>query len=200
LKEDNMRRLIATGTGIALLLLLAACAEKKPAGPLPSGTLAENTVTVTATVEKIDLKTRHVTLRGPDGKVNTLKVPEEVRNLPQVKVGDQVVATYYESLAFEVRKAGTAQPGVVAATDAARAEPGQRPGAAAANAVTVTATITDIDKKNGTVTITGPGGDSVTVKARNPANLDRISKGDLVDITYTEALAVSVSPVPKPGY
>jgi hypothetical protein len=32
---------------------------------------------------------------------------------------------------------------------------------------------------------------------RNPANLDRVDEGDLVDITYTEAMAVSVERVEK---
>jgi hypothetical protein len=58
--------------------------------------------------------------------------------------------------------------------------------------VTVTAMITAIDRKAHTVTLTGPKGDSKTVKAQDPRNLDLIQAGDLVDITYTQALAVSV--------
>ena len=58
-------------------------------------------------------------------------------------------------------------------------------------------TITGIDKKKGTVTLTGPEGESFDVKVLNPANLDRVDEGDLVDITYTEAMAVSVERVEK---
>jgi Cu/Ag efflux protein CusF len=163
---------------------------------LPSGTLAEGSVTMTATVEKVDLKTRRVTLIGADGKPHTITVPESVRNLAQVKKGDVVAAIFQESLAFEVRKKGTAEPGVAVATGGARAEPGQRPAAIGANAVTVTATITAIDKRAGTVTITLPDGESSTVKAKNPANLDLVRTGDLVDITYTEAVAIAVEPAP----
>jgi Cu/Ag efflux protein CusF len=150
--------------------------------------------TVAATVTKIDLKTRKVTLRGDDGKSRTIKVPEEVRNLPQVKVGDQVVVGYYESIAYQVKKKGEGTVGVVVAEDATRAKEGEKPGAAGAQAVTVTAKIDEIDKKNGTVTLQGPEGDVAVVKVRDPSNLDRVAVGDLIDITYTEAVAVTVEP------
>jgi len=53
-----------------------------------------------------------------------------------------------------------------------------------------------VDLPNGTVTLTGPRGNSQTVKATNMANLRKVQVGDLVDITYSEALAVSVEPAP----
>jgi Cu/Ag efflux protein CusF len=177
------------------LLALAAC--KSQSGPLPSGMLAENIVTVTAKVEKIDQKTRHLTLGLPDGRSQTIVVPEEVRNLPQVKKGDQVAARYYESVAFEVKPAGSGEPGVAVASGGKRAELGQMPAAVGAQTTTVTTTITAIDRKAGTVTLTDPDGDATTVKVRNPANLDLIKRGDLVDITYTQAVAISVERVEK---
>jgi len=89
--------------------------EKEPAAPAkaqkPTFEKTE-VVTVTATVEAIDQATRMVTLKGPKGNTVTFKAGEEVRNLPQVKVGDQVVAKYYESLADRGKKAGEATPGV----------------------------------------------------------------------------------------
>lgn len=180
------------------LLALAACqSQSGPTGPLPSGTLAENVVTVTATVEKIDQKARMLTLGLPDGRSQTIAVPEEVRNLPQVQKGDQVAARYYESVAFEVKPAGSGEPGVSVASGGKRAELGQMPAAVGAQTTTITATISGIDKKAGTVTLTDPDGQDATVKVRNPANLDRIKKGDLVDITYTQAIAISVDRVEK---
>ncbi len=52
------------------------------------------------------LDKRIVTLKGEDGVVSDLKVGKEVRNLAQVKKGDQVVATYHEAIAYEVFKPG----------------------------------------------------------------------------------------------
>ena len=77
------------------------------------------------------------------------------------------------------------------------AQPGQRPGGQVGSSVTLTTTITAIDLANGTVTLTGPQGNSRTIKAANPDNLRKVQVGDLVEITYSEALAVSVTPVAK---
>ena len=53
------------------------------------------------------------------------------------------------------------------------------------------------DLANGTVTLKGPQGNSRTMKARDPKNLQKVQVGDLVDITYTEAVAVRVRPSPQ---
>jgi hypothetical protein len=58
----------------------------------------------------------------------------------------------------------------------------------------ITARVTAIDTQKGTVTLRGPSGRDLTVKARDPANLKKVGVGDLVDISYTEALAVAVRP------
>jgi len=193
----------------ACAALVAACASSQPAAtapasqamaqpaaaapaPVVSGTVGEQTETVTATVQKVDLKNRRVTLKGPDGEVKTITVGEEARNLPQVKKGDKVVVTYYESVAYDVVKAGEASPGVQVSEGAERAEPGQKPGAAAKRATTVTATITAIDKSAQTATLRGADGKSVTVKVKDPSKLDKVVVGDLVRLTYTEALAIKV--------
>jgi hypothetical protein len=162
------------------------------AAPLPSGTVGQNIVTITAKVKAIDHKTRHVTLQRPDGSVVKFVAGDEVRNLAQVKVGDELSVTYYESLAFEVKKPGDAVPGAAMAEEAGRAKLGEKPGAASARAVTITSTIAAIDKAAMTVTLKAADGEMTTIKARNPDNLNRVVVGDLVEITYTEALAISV--------
>jgi Cu/Ag efflux protein CusF len=91
-----------------------------------------------------------------------------------------------------VKKPGDAVPGASVAATADRAELGEKPGATGARVTTVTATIAGIDKSAGTVTLKGPEGNLTTIKARDPQNLNRVSVGDLVQITYTEALGISV--------
>jgi Cu/Ag efflux protein CusF len=183
-----------------LALIASACTQATTPAPRPleapaevlSGTVAEGAATVTATVRKIDLKKRRVTLEGPDGKTVTVKVPEAARNLAQVKVGDEVVVAFYESIAYEVKKPGEASPGVAVAEEAGRSEPGEKPGGFAAEAVTVT--ITAIDRANSTVTLELPDGETDTVKVRDPSRLEGVEVGDLVELTYTEAVAISVVP------
>ena len=78
-----------------------------------------------------------------------------------------------------------------------RAKPGEKPGGVVAGEVTVTATIEAIDKKAQTATLKGPNGRSITVKAQDPKNLERVKVGDEVVITYTEAVAISVTAAKK---
>ncbi len=80
-------------------------AEAKKAGKKPS-VKKERTTHITATVEAIDLETRVVTLKGPKGDLFDFTAGEQVKNLPQVKVGDLVDITYYESVAVKVYKPG----------------------------------------------------------------------------------------------
>ena len=151
----------------------------------------ENLVKVTATVEAIDLTNRVVTLKGPKGNVFDLKVGEQAKNLPQVKVGDQVVAQYYESIVVQLAKPGA--PGGTTASQAAEsAKAGQMPGGAVASRVTVTATIVDISPKKTYVTLKGPEGKTMDVKVKDPKNLEGVKAGDQIEITYIEALAIAV--------
>ena len=96
--------------------------------------------------------------------------------------------------AWQVKAAGSGTPGVSADTNITTSKPGDKPGGTAGRTVTVTTTITNIDLANGTVTLTGPNGGRQTIKARDPENLKKVKVGDLVDITYTEAVAISVKP------
>ena len=156
----------------------------------------ERMAVMTATVQAIDLNTRIVTLKGPKGEVRDIKVGEEAVNLPQVKVGDLVTVKYYESLAIEVIKPGTVS-GAGEQSAIVRAKPGEMPGGMAARQSTVTATVTAIDKKKGTITLKGPEGKTVVAKAENPKNLEKVKVGDELMITYTEALAISVEKAKK---
>jgi hypothetical protein len=180
----------------AVLLLAALAAGCAHQNQMPSGRI-EDVVKARATVTAIDMPNRVVTLKGEKGDVIVLEVPEAVRNLAQVRVGDEVITSYTEAVAWQVKPAGQGTPGMSSKDSMTTAEPGARPGATVGRTVNVTATITAIDLANGTVTLTGPGGNSQVIKARDPANLKKVKVGDLVDITYTEAVAISVQPVAK---
>ncbi|MGA2404168.1 MAG: hypothetical protein ABSG91_21100, partial [Syntrophobacteraceae bacterium] len=151
-------------------------------------------VTVQATVEAIDLENRVVTLKGTKGTDFDISVGEKVKNLPQVKVGDKVTAKYYEAIAVRVLKPG--ESGVIAGETGgvATAKPGEKPGGIAGHEITISAKVEAIDKKMPSVTLIGPAGRSVTVQVENPKNLKKLKVGDQVEITYTEAVAISVKP------
>jgi len=176
---------------------LVFAGEQAPATEKPLSVKKEQVVTAIATIEAIDLQKRVVTLKGPKGNVFDITVGEQARNLPQVKVGDQVEVKYYESLALRLVKPGEGVAGVQETSALARAKEGEKPGGMAGRQVTLTATITAIDKKKQKVTLKGPEGKTITVKAENPENLKKVKVGDEIEITYTEALAISVEKAKK---
>jgi Cu/Ag efflux protein CusF len=133
-----------------------------------------------------------ITLRGSDGNETTFRVDDQVKNLPQVRKGDMVTAVYRRALAFRLQKPGEKGHGTKSASGIATARPGEKPAAVGAEAHQTTTTITKIDRKANEVTLRGPKGRSMTVAVEDPTVLDRVKKGDKVEVTYTEAVAVSV--------
>jgi hypothetical protein len=167
--------------------------EMKPTGK-PGAVVAEG-VSITATVEAIDYDKRTVDLKGPKGKVVTLKVGPEAKNFNQVKVGDKVRARYYDATAIYVRK--PTDPPFAEETKAVQvAPPGGKPGAVAVNTTEMTARVEDIDYKTRTVTLRGPQQKTATVKVdKRVKRLNEVKKGDEIVIRHTEAVAIDVNPV-----
>jgi hypothetical protein len=165
----------------------------------PGRAVAAREVKLSARVVGIDKATRTVTLKGPKGNVVDVVAGDEVRNFDQIKLGDLVVARYVQALSLELRKT---KAGVREATEreaAARAQPGERPAGAVARQVTALADVIDVNPKNKTITLKGPKGNVVTLDVHNPDQFKVVKKGDQVEVVYTEALALSVEPAPKPA-
>ena len=144
-------------------------------------------VTVRGTISAIDKDNRTVTLKGPKGRTITLDVNDPAK-LDVLKVGDPVVGTYIEAIAIEVKKAGSAARGAAVEERRVGSKPGENPAGAMARQVSVTATITAVNKQ----AIKGPQGNVETIKVKDAANLANVKAGDLVEITYTQALAVAL--------
>ena len=159
------------------------------------GTVARMS-TVRATVESIDAANRQLTLKGPRGNVFPLTVDPQVRNLEQVKVGDQVVVRYFESLSLTLKKDGKELRGSNTQTDAVRTPAGERPGGAVAREVEVTADVIAVNAKTQTVTLKGPK-HTVDLKIPDKGQFKLVKVGDQVQAVYTEALAVGVEPAAK---
>ena len=181
--------------GIGLPAVQASEESSAAAGDRPEMGAA-SLVTLSATVAAINQETREVTLKDADGKEIAITVGEGVKNLAQVKVGDQVQVAYYESVNVEVLSPDQAEPEAAAISALEAAAPGQKPAGAMTSELSVVATIEAIDKDGETVTLKGPEGNTRTVKVRNPANLEKVALGDRVMITLTRAVAVDVTAAP----
>jgi hypothetical protein len=164
---------------------------KTKAGEKP-GALIVDEMSVTAVVKTVDHAKRTVTLLLPDKKEKTFTVGKEAVNFPQVKVGDEVKASYIESVAVFVNKPGE-KPAAGEATTVALAPKGAKPGALVANTQKITAKVTALDHKTRVVTLTGPEGNSLTFTVGpDVKRLDEIKVGDTISLSYTEALMVDV--------
>jgi hypothetical protein len=154
---------------------------------------------VSAQVVSIDKATRTVTLKGPQGNTVDLVAGDEVKNFDQIKLGDFVVARYLQSLTLELKKTKVKAGEPTVREEAVRARPGERPAAAGAREVTAIADVIGVDPKKSTITLKGPRGNVVTLNVQNPDQFKVVKKGDQVEVTYTEAVALSVEPAPKPA-
>ncbi len=177
----------------ALLLFSAPCwsAESAVAMDRPSMSTTQ-TVIVTAQVEAINHETREVTLLGPEGKSVSFVASEDARNLKQVEVGDIVVAEYLQTMSIEVFANDGYEPNAGNLVVAGRSEEGEMPALTAIDAIVVTATLEEINLENNTFKLKGPTGVIQEYEAMDPENLTKVLIGDLVVITYTEAVALSV--------
>lgn len=151
-------------------------------------------VAIRARVSAVDLATRRVTIQDASGGEATFYADEAVKNLPQVRVGDELVGELAQSVVLELRAptqaeldAGTAILDVVAT-----AEPGQRPAGHYVRQIRALLTVDAIDKEAGTATLRGPAGNALAIPARDRRNLDRVRVGDTVVATYTESLRLEV--------
>ena len=156
-------------------------------------------VELSAQVVSIDKATRTLTLKGPEGKAQDVVAGDEVKNFDQIKLGDFVVARYLQALTLELKKTKVAAGDVTVREDAARANSGERPAVAGSRQVTAIADVIGVDPKKSTITLKGPRGNVVTLDVQNPDQFKVVKKGDQVQVTYTEALALSVEPAPKPA-
>jgi Cu/Ag efflux protein CusF len=174
--------------------LAAAGASSFAFAQAPKPVQESDVVTVTATIEAIDQAHRRVTLKGEKGRVVTVNVPPEVERFSSMKVGDVVTARYIESVAVRL-----VQPGETAPPDAAldlgvTKRPGEKPGATIANKIDVKVKVQAIDKATPALTVETPSGNSLSFKVKDPKRLEKLKVGDEINVTYTEALLLTVDP------
>jgi hypothetical protein len=79
----------------------AAVAARTPA-PLPGGIVAHRVAAVVE-ITKVDRQNRQVTVRGPNGQIDTIHVdPAMEVDLAKLKKGDKIKAEYTEAVAISV--------------------------------------------------------------------------------------------------
>jgi hypothetical protein len=176
------------GVGLGLLMALASAAPAAAAPPIESRTTHE-----TVTVTSLDRTNRTMTLQNADGETKTIDAPAEMRSYDTLKVGDKIDIDYYESIAVSLLPTGT-KPSVSESSSMNRMAQGVAGGS---REMTVSATVIAVDPRKNKVTFKGPQGNVRTVTVENPEiqkKLPGLKVGQVVQLTYTQAMAASIRP------
>ena len=147
-----------------------------------------------ATITAIDKAKRLATLKSEDGNEFEVEVTPDVTNFDKLEVGDMVVATYTQSVGVRIEPANQASPGVketaMATPAVGKAEVGRE--------VTATLKVESVDAAHNMVTLSDGAGRSAPVEVVDPRARERLKTlkpGEMVVITYTEALALRLEKV-----
>jgi hypothetical protein len=158
----------------------------------------ENSVllTYTGTITDIDYSDREITLKDPQGRIETFLVDKSVQRLNEAKVGDKVSVDYYLGFNAEVRKPTPEEeqnPLVVLETGG-RAGPEADPAAHGWRRIRAVVTIEGLDRRAETVTVKSPRGRYFVARVVDPSRLEQVRIGETIVMTFTEAAAVSLTP------
>jgi len=192
----KLTRITAVAAAIVALPLAAQQpAPMKPMGQAPmvmDAAGAADVTTLTAKIEAVDQANRTVTVKGPMGRVVTLKVDPKVKNFAQVKAGDDIVLRYAEAISVKLEKGSTGRSETVTTTAPMMAQAGAKPGAAMGQQTVIVANVQSVDTKRQEVLLQGPNGNYVEVKVKDPNVFNNVKVGDSVQVTYTEAVVIDV--------
>jgi uncharacterized protein YuzE len=171
-----------------LTLLAAACSQ-----PATEASRSE-TVSSVGVVREIEPDTRRFTVRA-DGQILTLRATDQVKNFDQLAVGDKIRVEYQESVAV-----GMALPeddgAPVGASFVATAEEGDKPGVAAIEILSGVVEFVSYDPKTKIATLKLQDGTVAVVEvAREMRGFAKSRQpGDLIEITFQRATAITVEP------
>jgi Cu/Ag efflux protein CusF len=186
----------AAWSAVAVAVLVVAVAmpvraEEKKADR-PGGAMVE-AVSMTATIEKIDPKTREITLKGPKGGLTTFIAGDEVKRFNELKKGDVVTFDYTEGVAIDVQKS-TEAPKMVETQSLTRSKPTERPGGSIETIGFLTARVDEIDYKTRVVKLALPEGQSLKFTVGDQAKrFNEVKKGDQVVVQYMQKLTIKVA-------
>jgi ribonuclease BN (tRNA processing enzyme) len=194
----SMRQLPVLAIAIAAAAAPFAIAQPQAGSAVataPGKASVAQTVKATATIESVDKATRTVKLKMPNGATRDIVAGPEERNFDQLKAGDKVNVQYVEALTLELKKEGKAVVGRTESSGMTSAAKGEKPGAVAMREVVAVVDVVNVDTEKKIVSTKNKDGKIIELNVKDPEQLKLIKKGDQVQATYTEAVAISVEPM-----
>lgn len=179
---------------IAASGLLLACTTDSERMAANEPVKVVEVVEASATVMSVDKETRQILLKdNEDGETFVVTAGPEVKNFDQIDPNDQVKIAY--SLGRAARMARPGEAGTTTAVVGGTAEPGEKPGVAIGTVTTTVLEFVSFDPGTNQATVIDPEGRTRTVTVETQEGRDfvwKLKKGDKVEVTFTEALAIVV--------
>jgi hypothetical protein len=180
----TLKTLVVTGT-LATLWLAASLAGAQ------SRTIQGESMSATVTVMAIEQSTRTLTVKDENGFFETLQAPPGMTRFSELKVGDRITARYYTNVVVRLKKPGEAAVDLDTAA-LTKNDPTGTAGGTAAVQRTITVVVTEKDPATSSVTVKGPNNYVYSRKVADKKAFDTLKVGDQLDMTWTEALLISV--------
>ncbi len=154
-------------------------------------------VEMQGTITEIDKEAREISIIGSNGELHTIIASEEVKRFDEIEVGEIITFEYYKYLKAEFRKPTAeelAEPLVILA-EADKAGMDMEPGVAVGAIVKAVVTIQVINLPFMYVSIQGPAGNFTAIPVEDKELIQKLHVGQVVILTYAEAVAVSLTKV-----
>jgi hypothetical protein len=145
-------------------------------------------ISKSATITAIDHAKRIVTLKDADGNVEDIECGPEIKRFNELKVGDTVTFSYHAAVVAEVSKIGATAQDAVATV---RGQ-GPKPSGAITHQQHATVTVEAIDPAVPSIKVKMADGHSMSAKVENRKNIEGLKVGDKINVTFTEAVMVTV--------
>jgi hypothetical protein len=170
-------------------------AEEKPAH------YAEKKQTANFDVLAVEPETRIIVMRedGED-QAQAYQVSKDIQNLHKVKAGDRVRVESIESVGIRNQPPGEVVKENEDVAEIARSKPEEQLKGVASRKRTKTAEVSSVFPGSKEFMTRDAKGKLSTWTVKDPAELSSLKSGDRVQLTYTTAIAASVTPAPpKPA-
>lgn len=148
-------------------------------------------------VTELNKETREITLMDVDGGLVTLTASDEVKRFDEISVGDIINFEYWTFMKAEFRDptAEEIEAPLVVLEEAGKAPEGVAPGAIVGAVVRAIVTIEVLNRPNMLATVRGPQGNYLTIPMEDAKLMEELRIGEVVIMTYAEALAISLEKV-----
>ena len=148
--------------------------------------------TIEGEVMVVNTETRLMTLKTADGEYKVLHVPQEVKRLDEIKIGDMVSITETTTALIELQSGRDAGAMGAEGDTTVDAAPGEKPAGTITDTLTLYGKIVGVDKAAGTVTIKGAETTRV-FPVEDTALLDELKVGDGVVARFRNVISGEVT-------